>query len=366
MKLENYSMYLPAYTIGEQAYEKAPAICAQYGTKAAVIGGHRALAAAGSRITAAFAGSAVTLSDPLWYGGEASYENVDMLAAAEAVQQADMLFAVGGGKAIDTCKCLSEKTGKPVFSFPTIASTCAATTAVSIMYRPDGVVIGPHFYDAPPVHCFICTPVIAEAPQKYMWAGMGDTYAKYFESTVSSRGEDLVHYHALGVNISRMSLDPILQYGAQAMQDNAAGQSSYALEQVVLSIIVTTGIASILLTKEHIIDYNTGLAHAIYYALTAYPHIEARHLHGEVVAYGITILLLVDGDEAGFRQMYDFNRAVGLPVKLADLELTPAQLDDLIPRVLQMKDIDHNPYVITEQMLREAFARSEALADACI
>ena len=358
--MENYSMYLPAYTIGEQAYEKAPAICAEYGTSAVVIGGRRALAAAEDRLRAAFAGSSITLSDAVWYGGEASYENVDMLLAS--AQQADMIFAVGGGKALDTCKCLGERTGLPVFAFPTIASTCAATTAVSIMYRPDGVVIGPHFYDRPPTHTFICTPIIAAAPKKYMWAGMGDTYAKYFESTVSSRGEDLVHYHALGVLTSRMSLDPILQYGAKAMADNEKQVSSYELEQVVLSIIVTTGIASILLTKEHIIDYNTGLAHAIYYALTAYPHIEERHLHGEVVAYGILILLLVDGDRETFDRMYAFNRSVGLPVKLADLELTWEQLDDLIPRVLSMKDIDHNPYVITADMLRTAFQESEAVA----
>lgn len=189
-----------------------------------------------------------------------------------------------------------EESGKPVFTFPTIASTCAATTAVSILYHADGTFLAPDFHKAPPVHAFILPSVIAAAPRRYIWAGMGDTYAKYFEAEMSSRGEALVHYHALGVNVSRMCLDPLLTYGAQAMADIDAERCTYAVEQVILAIIVTTGIASILLTAEHIVDYNSGLAHAVFYALTAWPHIEARHLHGEVVGFGVLILLLTDGN----------------------------------------------------------------------
>src|SRR5699024_11372926 len=66
-----------------------------------------------------------------------------------------------------------------------------------------------------------------------------------------------------------------------------------ALPILVLAIVVTTGIASIFLTKDYTPDYNSGLAHAIFYALTAYPVIEERHLHGEVGAFGILIALLV-------------------------------------------------------------------------
>ena len=43
-----------------------------------------------------------------------------------------------GGKALDTVKCLCITDDKPVFTFPTIASNCAACTSVSIMYNEDG------------------------------------------------------------------------------------------------------------------------------------------------------------------------------------------------------------------------------------
>ena len=90
--------------------------------------------------------------------------------------------------------------------------------------------------------------------------------AKYFESTVSSRGEALNHYTQMGVTASKMCYEPIMRYGKEAMESNNEGKVSYAYEQVVLAIIVSTGIASIFLTAEHIIDYNT-----VFYILTWLP-----------------------------------------------------------------------------------------------
>ena len=125
----------PGYTIGEDAYQNIPAVCAPFGKKAAIIGGKRALAAAEEKIRRA-AGSAVEITGTYWYGGEASVENIAKLQPQ--VAQADMLFAVGGGKAIDTVKVLAHMTHRPFFTFPTIASTCAGCTSLGILYHPDG------------------------------------------------------------------------------------------------------------------------------------------------------------------------------------------------------------------------------------
>lgn len=353
--MNHYSIFLPSYTIGENPYEKIGDICRSYGTTAVVIGGHRAMAAAKEALEEASAHGGIRLLEYLWFGGECSYENVEALRTRPAANQADMIFAVGGGKATDTAKALASILEKPVFTFPTIASNCSACTSVSIMYHPDGSFFKPFFFEKPPVHAFIHLGIIARSPEQYMWAGMGDTYAKYFESTVSSRGEELSHYVRLGVVVSSMCLDPVLTYGEKALADNRAGQISRELEQVVLAIVVSTGIASILLTQDRIIDYNTGLGHAVFYALTSFPHIEKGHLHGEVVSYGILILLLVDGQKEMFEKLYRFSRSVKLPVRLADVEITAGELDQVIDRTLEMKDIDHNPYRITREMLSDAF-----------
>ena len=357
--MQNYSMNLPSYSIGEKVYDKVAQICAPFGTKAVVIGGKTAMSVAKEELLAGLANTDITIMDFIYYGGEASFENVDSLLANEKVQNCDMIFAVGGGKALDTAKAAAEMAKKPIFAFPTIAATCAATTSVSIMYYPDGRFKRPFFLTAPPTHTFINLRIIAQAPYRYIWAGMGDTYAKHYEATVSARGDELKHYHAMGVQLSRMCVDPLLKYGKAALDANKAGIVNNALEEVVLAIIVTTGICSIFLTSEQIIDYNTGLAHGIFYALTSYPQIEKEHLHGEVVGYGVLILLLCDNNREEFKNLLNFCRQVELPTKLKGMDIALEELDNIIAKTLEMKDIEHNPYIITKAMLKEAFLELE-------
>lgn len=353
--MQNYSMALPHYSIGPAIYDDIVQFCSPHGKKIIAIGGHKAMAAARPLLTQALAGSELKILDFLWYGGEASYENVAQLQQHQLVQEADMIFAIGGGKALDTCKCLSVKLQKPVFTFPTIASTCAAVTTVAVMYHPDGSFCEPFYFLQPPVHAFINTAVIAAAPSQYLWAGLGDTYAKYYETTVSSRGDTLTHYNALGVQMSRQCLEPLLQYGQHAMEDNKQQRCTYALEQVVLAVIVTTGLVSILVTREHTADYNSGLAHSIFYAMTTLPEFEKDHLHGAVVGFGVLLLLLCDGQLEEFERLYQFNRAVGLPVSLQELQITPEQMEALYPLIPKIKDVQHYPYPITVSMLKQAF-----------
>ena len=355
--MPDYSLTLPSWSVGENALEKIREILPA-GQTAVVIGGKKGTAAIRSRLAQAAQGH-TRLLDFLWYGGEASEENIAALAEQKAVRDADVIFAVGGGKALDTCKALGFQIGKPVYAFPTIASTCAACTAVAILYHPDGSFSRPCFLPAPPRHTFIDTEVIASAPTRYLWAGLGDTYAKYFEATMSSRGDELAYYHALGVSVSRSCLEPLLRYGEKAFQDHKEKNVTEELTQVILTIIVTTAVASILLTADKIIDYNTGLAHAIFYALTAFPelHLERDHLHGEVVGFGVLLLLLVDEQEEMFQKMLAFNRSVGLPTRLEDIGVTEADLKKVLPKVLSMPDIAHNPYPVTLDMLAGAFRR---------
>ena len=107
------------------------------------------------------------------------------------------------------------------------------------------------------------------------------------------------------------------------------------------------------------ISNNRTIFYNFIYALTSYPHIEENHLHGEVVGFGILILLLVDENEEMFKTMFDFNRSISLPTCLKDIEISESDLDKLVPMVCAMKDIDHNPYKITEEMVLKAFKRLE-------
>lgn len=362
MKLENYEVHLPSYSIGDKIYEKIGPVCESYGKKVLVIGGRKALAAAYDKIAAYVAQTNLEIIGTEIYGENCTYATVERLRALPQYQEADMVFGVGGGKALDTVKCLCIPDDKPVFSFPTIASNCAATTSVSILYNEDGTFLKPHFFIRPVMHAFIDTQIIAQAPSQYMWAGIGDTYAKYYEALISSRDERLEHFTAVGVAVSQMCRDPLLLYSAQALEDHKQGLCTYAVEQVVLAIVVTTGIASIFLTKDYTPDYNSGLAHAIFYALTAYPVIEERHLHGEVVAFGILIALLVDGQKEEFEKIYELNKSIGLPTRLSDIEIAPAQWEECLKVIPTMSDVAHYPYKVTRPMLEDAMKTLEERA----
>lgn len=351
MILNNYSMSLPNYTIGEKAYEVIPQFCKKCGSTAVIIGGKTAMEKAAAKIRSYADG--IKILAEVFYGGECSYENVEALMKNKDVLAADMIFAVGGGKATDTGKCLGDKLDKPVFTFPTIASNCSCCTCVSIMYKPDGTFIHPYFFNNAPAHAFIDTQIICEAPEKYIWAGMGDTIAKYYEATISARGESPEHFKAMGLVISQMCTEPVFKYGAAAYKANIRKAASDEFREVVLAITVSTGLASIMLTRDHTPDYNSGLAHAFFYALTSVG-IEEKHLHGEVVALGVLICLLYDGQNDEFRRVRDFCEQVGLPVHLQDIDISEETMDKLVPMVCGMSDVRHYPYEITPEKLREA------------
>ncbi len=74
------------------------------------------------------------------------------------------------------------------------------------------------------------------------------------------------------------------------MQAQKAGK---ALEQAVLANIVSTGLVSLLVLDQ----YNCAVAHSVYYGLVLLDGFEAENLHGDVVAYGVLVQLLVDGEE---------------------------------------------------------------------
>lgn len=336
----------PGYSVGPDAYEDIQNVCPAYGKKVAIIGGKRALAAAKDKILKAMEGTGLEVIGVFWYGGEASYENRDMLLPQ--VEEADMIFAVGGGKAIDTGKILAHGTNRPFFTFPTIASTCASCTSLGIVYKPDGSLNEYSFSKIPPNHIFIDTEIIANAPEIYLWAGMGDTMAKHYECTISSRNDIPAHSDAMGIALSSMCAVPIMRWGKQAMEDCKANRVTPELTEVILGIIISTGFVSNFVQ----VDYTTGLAHAIYNGFTVLPSTEEHgHLHGEVVSYGILVMLTIDKQYEERDKLYQFSKSIGLPTKLADIHAKPEDLSAVTEKALKGIDVRVYPYQVTDQMI---------------
>lgn len=131
------------YTVGEDCFTELPAALAEYGaTKVAIIGGKRALAAALPGIEAALAGTDVEILETRVYGTKSTRANIAKVVNSPACQQADVLIACGGGKALDTVKTAAIELKKIVFTVPTICSNCSAATAIAVVYNDDGSLEG--------------------------------------------------------------------------------------------------------------------------------------------------------------------------------------------------------------------------------
>lgn len=343
----SYSVYLPNYSIGEDCYKEIPAIARRYGKKAVVIGGKTAMSKAKEALLDGIKGSDMEITDFIWYGGDSSYENGDALIADKTVQDADIIFGVGGGRACDTCKYVANELQKPLFTFPTVASNCASVTAICVIYNADGS-FKEYYYPKLADHTFINTAIIADSPYELLWAGIGDALSKECEAVFSSKDDTLPHTPLMGVQLSKVCTRPLLDYGKEALASLKAHKVSDALMQVTLDIIISTGIVSNMTT--HIPDYyyNSSLAHCVYYGATV-THGGHAHLHGEVVSLGVLCLLTYEKQFELRDQIMRFNAETGLPVCFDDIDVTEDEFDIMADKVETSTEWEHRPKDVTRE-----------------
>lgn len=345
------------YTIGEDAYNSIDLICSVYGSKIQLIGGKKALGEALPELEKALEDTNMTLLAPLYYGNECTHENMEALAKKTKDNGADIIAGVGGGKAIDTAKGVASITKLPFITIPTIASTCAATTKLSVVYNNNHKFVEFMRFDYPPIHTFINSNIIAKAPKKYLRAGMGDTLAKYYECTFATGNDELNFENGLGKTISRMCAEPLFTHGTRALKDCQNKISSTSLEEVILANIVNTGMVSLLVDQ----DYNGAVAHSLFYGLVLLAHIEKTYLHGDIVAYGILVQLMIDQQLEEAKKVYEYLKDWGCPVSLADIELSTDKttLKPVLKETVQGPDMKHLPYKIDEDMIYDAILKVE-------
>lgn len=346
--MTNYSVFLPSYSIGVDSYKRIPYVTRRYGKKAVAIGGKTAISKAKSDILEGINGSNIEILDFIWYGGNASYENVEALLNNIKVKEADIIFAVGGGRAIDTCKVVSDKLDKPMFSFPTIASNCAACTAIAVMYNADDTFRDYYYPSEPAVHTFINTKIIAEAPDNFLWAGIGDALSKESEVLLATRGKELAHTPLLGAQLSRSCDEPLLNFSAKALENCRHNTTSYELEQIALDIIISTGLVSNLTSDAEKYYYNSSLAHCVYYGSTVVPGC-VGHLHGEIVAFGVLCLLTYDKQFEKRDRIYEFNKSIGLPTCLDDIGIKKEDVEKMVQKMNGVTEWYCTPYEVTEE-----------------
>ena len=72
------------------------------------------------------------------FGGECSQKEIDRNIEILKFKKCDVMIGIGGGKTLDAAKAISYYTDIPVIVVPTIASTDAPCSALSVVYTPEG------------------------------------------------------------------------------------------------------------------------------------------------------------------------------------------------------------------------------------
>lgn len=257
------------------------------------------------------------------YGGECSTTEIDKLTNTVNSNSYDALIAVGGGKVLDLVKSASHLTHTPHVLIPTLSSNCSAWTPLSVIYDDTGAFIRYDIYPFAASLVLIEPRIPLQAPLNLLIAGIGDTLAKWYEadvqiSTIKNKPVPLQisHYTA------KQCKDILLQHSEGAIQAIKTGILNDDFIKVTETIIVLGGMVGGF--GDHF--GRIAGAHAIHNGLTTLS--ETHHaLHGEKVAYGILVQLLLEGKLQEIEFLIPFYRKLGLPITLKQLGVTEVTLE---------------------------------------
>lgn len=312
------------------------------------------------------------------FNGEASPAEIERVLAAAEEASADCVVGVGGGKTLDTTKAVAHPADLPLVVVPTIASTDAPTSALSVVYDDDGGFLEYRFFGRNPDVVLVDTAIIAQAPVRFLVAGIGDGLSTFFEADASSTTRKPTMAGGPPVQaattLARLCYDTLLAYGVSARQAVERGAVTPALERVIEANTLLSGLG-----------FESGglaAAHSIHNGLTVL-HETHDYWHGEKVAFGVIALLVLEGRrEDPTNEVVDFCLRVGLPVTLGDIgvEADAATLGPVAEAACAEEETIHNePFPVTPEMVvaamltadtiggerRAALERTMALPQAC-
>lgn len=295
------------------------------------------------------------------FGGECSRAEVDRLCEVARANGCDVIIGVGGGKALDTAKAVAYYLGAPVVICPTIASSDAPCSALSVLYTEAGEFESYLFLPSNPNLVLMDTTVIAASPVRLTVSGMGDALATYFEAqaTVDCDGDTCAGGKAgsAALALAKLCYETLMSDGVKAKVALEAGACTKAVERIIEANTLLSGIG--------FESCGLAAAHAIHNGLTQLPETHELY-HGEKVAFGtLAQLVLANASTEQLEEVLGFCLEVGLPVTLADLGITEVTREKIMvvaeAACAPSDTMGNMPFDVTPEMVCEAILGADAL-----
>ncbi len=295
------------------------------------------------------------------FQGECSEKELKRLANIISNSKAGVVVGMGGGKTIDAAKIVADRAGLPVIIVPTIASNDAPCSGCAVIYTEQGVFESVYYQKMNPQVVLVDSGVIANAPVRFLVAGMGDGLSTWFEarSCEGSGSENVCGGHSTttGLNLAKLCYDTLLKYGPAAKKDCANRMVTPALNRIIEANILLSGIGF----------ESSGLAtaHAVHNGLSV---LEETHafFHGEKVAFGVlTGLHLTGATQEEMNTVYSFCEEVGLPTTFSDIgvrQISGKRLNEVAVKACAPgESIHHEALDITPETLVKSMIAADAM-----
>jgi glycerol dehydrogenase len=288
----DYLLTAPAqYISGPNTLDDCGRFIIKWSQNILVSSGKRALKSVESKLFPALEAAGVKYEVNL-FTGECSDENIAGLVEKVQRMGLDAIIGVGGGKSLDTAKSAAEICNVPVICIPTIAATCAAASAMSVIYTEEGLYKQDNYLGKNPNLVLVDTEIIANAPIEYFESGILDSLSKWYEGKTAFKGishPDIFASSAL--KLAELLNEVMEKEAANAVQAVKQRQATAAVVQITdLNIYLAAVIQGI--GKKS----NGAAAHAIHAGLSVIPRSHAI-LHGYKVGYGIVTQLFMEKAE---------------------------------------------------------------------
>ncbi|PXW88306.1 glycerol 2-dehydrogenase (NAD+), partial [Streptohalobacillus salinus] len=261
------------------------------------------------------------------FNGECSMKEIERVSAIAKENNVDFVLGMGAGKALDTAKAVANNLNVPVVVFPTLASTDAPTSGLSVVYTEEGAFDQYLFYKKNPDLVLMDTKIIAGAPAKMLASGISDALATLVEARAvkQKNGNTMSGGKATiaGFAIAEKCEEVLFDYGMLAYEANKANVVTPALEAIVEANTLLSGLG--------FEDSGLAAAHAIHNGFTAVDG-DIHHLsHGEKVAYGtLTQLVLENKTLTEIERYLAMYVALDLPVTLEQMHLEDKSYEELL------------------------------------